>query len=257
MVWDIMSEDNRPSVPHPGGEDTDSDSDSDDVSEDEESGEENSEESMGSESSITKPSAPRDDADDTLNESDSEDSNDEEETQPTDEASTSDSSGSSVVFEPEIGANSENESQQRLKQEPSPPGGVPKELLTQLKDADLPLLRELSEYADELAEYRHQLRKREHDIDVERPEEVPRKAFLVLKEIRGDEYLYWQWHDEGKGHATSKYIGRKDDLQSGNETGSAPEPEDVDDEDISVSTPNIPTQSDGTPDISVDNSESD
>jgi hypothetical protein len=104
----------------------------------------------------------------------------------------------------------QDDTKNRLMKEPTPPGGIPKKLLSELKQLDKGLLREVGEYGVELAEYRRQLEQRENEIDRPRPDHIPKKAFIVTKKIRDIEYLYWQWHDDDEKRVKSEYIERVD-----------------------------------------------
>lgn len=126
-------------------------------------------------------------------------------------------SGSGDVEEDEedsvdgIKSPSDDSPNERLMKEPTPPGGIPREMLHELEELDKKLLREVGEFAVSLAEYRRQIEVRQNRIDRPRPEEVPKKAFIVTKTIRDTDYLYWQWHDDELGRVDSKYIERVDD----------------------------------------------
>ena len=61
-------------------------------------------------------------------------------------------------------------------------------------------LRDVATYAEELAELKERethLEEEEPDQDEaeERPDDVPAKATITIKEINDNRYYYWQWRD--------------------------------------------------------------
>jgi len=71
-------------------------------------------------------------------------------------------------------------------------------------------LRDLARYAESLAKYREQEIHREaeeqsaDDAPEDRPDGVPTRALVTIKEINDNRYRYWQWRDGD--NIKSKYI---------------------------------------------------
>jgi hypothetical protein len=95
---------------------------------------------------------------------------------------------------------------------PTPPSELPTDIVNTLDDYSPEVLRHVSGYADELAEYRErEARLDEQDEDElderpeDLPEDVPSKATITVKEINDNRYYYWQWREGDT--VTSKYKG--------------------------------------------------
>ncbi|AUV84520.1 hypothetical protein C2R22_23550 (plasmid) [Salinigranum rubrum] len=96
---------------------------------------------------------------------------------------------------------------------PTPPRGLPADIVEQLDDFSPDLLRHAARYAEELAEHRErEARLAEEDStdeSEERPEDlpddVPTKATITIKDINDNRYYYWQWRDGDR--VRSKYKG--------------------------------------------------
>ncbi|GAB7010806.1 hypothetical protein [Halorubrum trueperi] len=96
---------------------------------------------------------------------------------------------------------------------PTPPAGLPAELVDTLNKASPEQLQDVARYADELAEYRErearlaeendeaEIKERPDDL----PDDVPSKATITIKEINDNRYYYWQWREGDT--VTSKYKG--------------------------------------------------
>ena len=97
---------------------------------------------------------------------------------------------------------------------PTPPEGLPNDIIATLNEYSPDLLRRLAEYTEELAEYRErearlaeqdekadQIEERPEDL----PDDVPSRATITVKEINDNRYYYWQWRDGEK--IRSKYKG--------------------------------------------------
>jgi len=96
---------------------------------------------------------------------------------------------------------------------PTPPAGLPAELVDTLNEASPEQLQDVARYADELAEYRErearlaeendeaEIKERPDDL----PDDVPSKATITIKEINDNRYYYWQWREGDT--VTSKYKG--------------------------------------------------
>ena len=94
---------------------------------------------------------------------------------------------------------------------PRPPAEMPPDIIDTLNGCDSEVLRVISEYAEELAEYREREARLDEDGDNSEdrpddlPSEVPTKATITIKEINNNRYYYWQWRDGDK--IRSKYKG--------------------------------------------------
>ncbi|MDG5777064.1 hypothetical protein VB773_21310 [Haloarculaceae archaeon H-GB2-1] len=100
---------------------------------------------------------------------------------------------------------------------PVAPETVPDDVIEMLGDWTPAQLRGLAEYADALADSREVVETKPADENDEsetnqidepqddRPDDVPAKATITVKEINENRYYYWQWRD---GDAIrSKYKG--------------------------------------------------
>jgi hypothetical protein len=102
---------------------------------------------------------------------------------------------------------------------PEPPDSVTDGLAERLADCSPETLRDIATYADELAAYRERAGEKEskesdedeRDKPESRPEDVPGKATLTIKEINGNRYYYWQWREGDT--VTSQYKGPVSDGQ--------------------------------------------
>jgi hypothetical protein len=94
---------------------------------------------------------------------------------------------------------------------PTPPAGLPAELVDTLNKASPEQLRDVARYAEGLAEHKERearLEKESDEDDVEErpndlPDDVPAKATITIKEINDNRYYYWQWREGEK--IRSKY----------------------------------------------------
>jgi hypothetical protein len=94
---------------------------------------------------------------------------------------------------------------------PTPPAGLPAELVDTLNEASPEQLRDVARYAEGLAEHKERearLEKEPDEDDVEErpndlPDDVPAKATITIKEINDNRYYYWQWREGEK--IRSKY----------------------------------------------------
>ena len=96
---------------------------------------------------------------------------------------------------------------------PTPPENLPASVVDHVEACSIEELRALSEYADDLAAYRAATVPSDAGQDGEnrredRPEGVPSKATVTVKEINDNRYYYWQWR-EGDS-IKSKYKGPVD-----------------------------------------------
>ena len=96
---------------------------------------------------------------------------------------------------------------------PEPPAGVAQYILDGLDRQPPEDLRTIAEYADQLAAWENHEQVAEQEqvgeddqddvvaerdaVDDERPDGVPGKASIVVKEIDGNRYEYWQWWEDG------------------------------------------------------------
>jgi len=91
---------------------------------------------------------------------------------------------------------------------PTPPANLSTEFIDTLNEATPDQLREIAHYAEALAEHKvREARVEEQDADgvEDRPDDVPTKATITIKEINGNRYYYWQWRDGEK--IRSQYKG--------------------------------------------------
>ncbi|MFC4540379.1 hypothetical protein ACFO5R_00315 [Halosolutus amylolyticus] len=95
---------------------------------------------------------------------------------------------------------------------PSPPETLPDDAVETLDTYSPDLLRDVTQYAEKLAEHRErEARLEEQDEQNDRtqgrseelPDDVPSKATITIKEINDNRYYYWQWRDGEK--IRSKY----------------------------------------------------
>ena len=99
---------------------------------------------------------------------------------------------------------------------PTPPSKLPIDVIDTLNDCSPECLRQITRYADELAEYRERearLAEENDEDEIEErpddlPDDVPSKATITIKEINDNRYYYWQWRDGDR--VTSKYKGPVD-----------------------------------------------
>ncbi|MFC7116533.1 hypothetical protein ACFQH2_18490 [Natronoarchaeum sp. GCM10025703] len=86
------------------------------------------------------------------------------------------------------------------EEQPTPPADLPDDVVDTLDEASTERLREIAEYAEELAEYHSREPSsgeddRVQDPSEDRPDEVPSRATVTIKEINDNRYYYWQWRD--------------------------------------------------------------
>lgn len=101
-----------------------------------------------------------------------------------------------------------------MPDQPTPPGLLPDDVVESCERLSPAALRDLSAYADRLAEYREQEREEAAEGDdseavPDRPDDVPAGASVTVKEINDNRYRYWQWRDGDK--IRSQYIGPADE----------------------------------------------
>ncbi|EMA11746.1 hypothetical protein [Haloarcula marismortui] len=92
---------------------------------------------------------------------------------------------------------------------PTPPADLPTDILNTLNDYSPDQLQHVARYVEELAEHKAREARLEEDSDgneiAERPDDVPSKATITIKEINDNRYYYWQWREGDK--VTSEYKG--------------------------------------------------
>jgi len=96
---------------------------------------------------------------------------------------------------------------------PTPPAGLPAELVDTLNEASPEQLRDVARYAEGLAEHKEREARLEgepDENDIEErpddlPDDVPSKATITIKEINDNRYYYWQWREGEK--VRSQYKG--------------------------------------------------
>ena len=99
---------------------------------------------------------------------------------------------------------------------PTPPANLPAGIVNTLNESTPELLREVSRYAEALAEHKEREARLTEDTNQDEVEEqpedlpdtVPAKATITIKEINDNRYYYWQWRDGEK--VRSKYKGPVD-----------------------------------------------
>lgn len=99
---------------------------------------------------------------------------------------------------------------------PTLPQDIPDDITEKLTDQSPDVLRDIARFADELAEHRGreaqlaEQDKRDEDVEVEadRPDDIPSKATITVKEINDHRYYYWQWREGDQ--VKSKYKGPVD-----------------------------------------------
>jgi hypothetical protein len=100
-----------------------------------------------------------------------------------------------------------------LDERPEPPAGIAQYILDGLDRQSPEELRTIAEYAQRLAAWEANQQTVEQEqadiddqddvvaereaVDDERPDGVPGKASVVVKEIDGNRYEYWQWWEDG------------------------------------------------------------
>ncbi|MFU1783040.1 hypothetical protein [Halobacterium sp. BOL4-2] len=96
---------------------------------------------------------------------------------------------------------------------PTPPADLPTDVIDTLNGYSPELLRDVSHYAEDLAEHRERearLAEAEEEDEIDErpddlPDDVPTKATITIKEINDNRYYYWQWRDGDK--IRSQYKG--------------------------------------------------
>ncbi|WP_435120149.1 hypothetical protein [Halolamina sp. C58] len=90
---------------------------------------------------------------------------------------------------------------------PTPPAELPTDIVDTLNGYSPDQLQLVARYAEELAEHKARESRLEEESDEdeidERPDDVPSKATITIKEINDNRYYYWQWREGDK--VTSKY----------------------------------------------------
>ena len=102
-----------------------------------------------------------------------------------------------------------------MTEPPATPAGLPADLVSALDGCSPTELREVADYATELAAHKERAEEDDTGRDEDDatgsdeapdpPSGVPAKATLTTKEINGNRYHYWQWRDGDK--VRSKYKG--------------------------------------------------
>ena len=92
---------------------------------------------------------------------------------------------------------------------PTPPANLPTEIVNTLNESTPERLRDIATYAEALAEHKEREARLEESADEdeveERPDDLPAKATITIKEINDNRYYYWQWREGDK--IKSKYKG--------------------------------------------------
>jgi hypothetical protein len=94
---------------------------------------------------------------------------------------------------------------------PTPPQDVPTGIVDVTGDLSPEQLRALASYAEELAAHKERVTEEisektgddPEDVLSDRPDDVPGKATITIKEINENRYYYWQWREGEK--IKSKY----------------------------------------------------
>jgi hypothetical protein len=89
---------------------------------------------------------------------------------------------------------------------PTPPANLPVEIVNTLNESVPERLRDVARYAEALAEHKEREGRLEAAADQDevpepsddRPDDVPAKATITIKEINDNRYYYWQWRDGDK-----------------------------------------------------------
>jgi len=89
--------------------------------------------------------------------------------------------------------------------QPDAPDGIAQYILDGLERQDAESLRQIAEHAEELAAWKEAQAAEEMDEedvvredsqgDDDRPDDVPAKASVVVKEINKNRYYYYQWRE--------------------------------------------------------------
>ena len=92
---------------------------------------------------------------------------------------------------------------------PTPPAELPTDIVDTLNGYSPEQLQHVARYAEELVEHKARearLKEESEDDEIdERPDDVPLKATITIKEINDNRYYYWQWREGDK--VKSKYKG--------------------------------------------------
>ena len=90
---------------------------------------------------------------------------------------------------------------------PTPPSNLPTEIVNTLNGLPPARLQDVATYAEALAEHKERETRLEKSTDQKevegRPDDVPAKATITIKEINDNRYYYWQWREGEK--IKSKY----------------------------------------------------
>ncbi|WP_254538737.1 hypothetical protein [Halomarina litorea] len=95
---------------------------------------------------------------------------------------------------------------------PTPPTTLPDDLVATLGDCSPEQLRQVARYAETLANHREQMANHGEAADKaepderseDRPDDVPPKATITIKEINDNRYYYWQWREGDRVKSTYK-----------------------------------------------------
>jgi iron uptake system EfeUOB component EfeO/EfeM len=84
-------------------------------------------------------------------------------------------------------------------QPPTPPAELPTDVVNTLDGCSPQQLQHVARYAEALAEHSARQARLEEESDEReidgRPDGVPSKATVTIKEINDNRYYYWQWRD--------------------------------------------------------------
>lgn len=94
---------------------------------------------------------------------------------------------------------------------PTPPADLPTDIVDPLNKCSPKQLRQVAQYAEEVAEHKAREARLEEESDTNEheerlddlPDDVPSKATITIKEINDNRYYYWQWREGEK--IRSKY----------------------------------------------------
>jgi hypothetical protein len=92
---------------------------------------------------------------------------------------------------------------------PTPPAELPTDLVDTLNGYSPDQLQHVAHYTEALAEHKAREARLEEESEDDgiddRPDDVPSKATITIKEINDNRYYYWQWREGDT--VTSKYKG--------------------------------------------------
>jgi len=139
--------------------------------------------------------------------------NSKENSEATGDVPEDDGSAGSATVEPVAVDGGANRDGAAPDERPDPPAGIAQYILNGLDRQSPEELRTIADYADQLAAWEANQQATEQEqadaddqddvvaeretVDDERPDGVPGKASVVVKEIDGNRYEYWQWWEDG------------------------------------------------------------